>query len=350
MARELSSIRIARLKKLLLLLHRRRGQGVEAEEILRECEYASRRTLQADLQMLREEYGAEIEFTRTQPCRYCLKSEGDFLLPLALDERDVLSLTAGLGMAAHFLPHIQENCHALWRKMQAILPEKSVEFGRWLAKAAVVATPVSAMDAGVFEALLDAIYQKTMVEIAYVSPYAPRDTSGKREVRTHILAPWGVFFRAHAWYLLAGKEGKDKPGVFRLSRIQAARPCPDLPFLSPPEAFSQENFAASAWYAAPGELEHDIRLRVVEPMATIVSETVWHPTQRTERIDADTLILTARVPDLGEVARWVLSAAPYIAVESPLELRDMVRGLAAKMLELNSLLEEEQKEEQDKTP
>ena len=291
--------------------------------------------------MLRDEYRADIVFIRSQPCRYWLKAEGDFLLSLNLNEQDVVALVAGLGMTAHFLPHMEGNCKDLWKKIQEILPKASVSFGRWLAGAVTIASPVSGMKPDVFKTCLDAIRNKMSVEVDYVSPYKTR------EVRTHILAPWGVFFRSHAWYLLAGrdpsvqkdkdseKQKKDAPMVFRLSRMREVRLCPDVPFINPPEAYSQERFTASAWYVSVGELEHDIRLRIVEPMATIVSETVWHPTQKATRLDKDTLELTARVPDLKEVARWVLSSAPYIAVEEPAELRVIVYDWAKQMMELN---------------
>ena len=69
---------------------------------------------------------------------------------------------------------------------------------------------------------------------------------------------------------------------------------------------------------------------------SIVAETRWHPTQTTERVGRDALVLSARVPDLGEVARWILSAAPYISVLEPLELRALVHDLAARMMEKNA--------------
>ncbi len=330
MAREVSSFRIRRLKKLLLLLRLSGDRGVETGEILSRCEYSSRRLLQDDIRMLREEFGAEIVFSRTPPPCYRLVYEGDFLLLLTLTEKDVVALVAGLGVAAHFLPHTREACAALWIKMQKFLPSATVSFGQWLAGAATIATPVSDMNGVVFEQLLRALRDRAMVELQYVSPY------GTRETRTHTLAPWGVFFRAHAWYLLAGKVGRDAPGVFRISRVQALRVLSNLPFIDPPEDYSQERFTASAWYVAPGEPEHDIRLHVVEPMATIVAETRWHPTQTTQRLAEDALVLAARVPDLREVARWVLSAAPYITVLEPPELRVLVHDLAARMMEMNA--------------
>lgn len=330
MPREVSSFRIRRLKNLLLLLRARGEQGVETDTLLRQCEYSSRRLLQDDIRMLREEFGAEIVFSRKYPPRYRLTYEGDFLLLLTLTDRDVVTLVAGLGMASHFLPHTREACQALWSKMQRLLPDSSVSFGQWLANAATVATPVSDMDGAVFEQLLQALRSRFMVALEYVSPY------GTREVRTHILAPWGVFFRSHAWYLLAGKEGYATPGVFRLSRVRALHPLPNLPFIEPPKDYSQEHFTASAWYVAPGTPEHDIRLHVVEPMATIVAETHWHPSQTLQRVAEDALVLSARVPDLREVARWVLSAAPYITVLDPPELRTLVHDWSAQMMEQNA--------------
>ena len=67
MSREISSFRIRRLKNLLLLLRERGEQGVETDTILNRCEYSSRRLLQDDIRMLREEFGAEIAFLRSPP-------------------------------------------------------------------------------------------------------------------------------------------------------------------------------------------------------------------------------------------------------------------------------------------
>ena len=234
-------------------------------------------------------------------------------------------------MVAHFIPHMESNCKFLWDKIKKILPEASVNFGQWLAGAATVATPVSGMDAEIFKIILKALREKSMIELYYTSPYK------KRETRAHILAPWGVFFRAHAWYLLAGKQQKQVPYLFRLSRISQAQVRSDIPFIEPPDNYSQENFTASAWYATPGELNYNIKLKIVEPMATIVAETLWNPTQKTIRLDKNTIELTANIPDLKEVARWVLSAAPYITVEEPHELRKIVWELSKKMMKLNNL-------------
>ena len=82
-----------------------------------------RRALQDDIQMLRDEYRTEIIFKRAKPYRYCLKSEGDFMLSLNLYEQDIIALVTGLGMVSHFIPHMKDNCKFLWNKIKRILPE-----------------------------------------------------------------------------------------------------------------------------------------------------------------------------------------------------------------------------------
>ena len=328
---------------LLEYLRRRGDAGASVQDIMENCEYPSgsfnnnyyyaRRALQSDIKILREEYGAEIVFKRYKRLnRYCLKS-GGFLIQLNLDEQDIFALVSGLGMAEHFIPSIKDNCKALWSKIKNILPENLINFSRQIAGAAVMATPVSGMDGEIFNLLiLKALRERIMIEFDYSSPYKVNN----KELKTHVLAPWGVFFRAHAWYLLAGKTREQEPYIFRLSRISRMILREDLEFIVPPEDYSQEKFAASAWYAAPGALEHNIKLKILEPLASIVSETSWHPTQKIKKINNNNAVeLTAKVPDLKEVARWILSSAPYVTVEEPEELRELVRDWAGKMIELN---------------
>ena len=204
MSRAITSFRIRRLINLLTFLRNHKENGVEAEEIMRKCEYTDHRALQDDIKMLREEYRAEIVFNRTTPYRYCLKSEGDFFLPLNSNEQDIVALVAGLTITEHFLPHMKGNCNFLWDKIKKILPETFTRFGQWLAEAVTIASPISKMNSDVFELILKSLREKTIIEIEYVSPYKTR------EARSHILASWGVSFRSHAWYLLAGSLKRRK--------------------------------------------------------------------------------------------------------------------------------------------
>ncbi|MBR0150971.1 MAG: WYL domain-containing protein [Synergistaceae bacterium] len=210
------------------------------------------------------------------------------------------------------------------------MPDDFVAMGELLAGLTAMELPVAGIKSWVFETVLEAIHEHEAVEIDYISPYKDR------KMKTHVISPYDMFFKAHSWYMAAGEAGKeDKVLMFKLSRIERIMLLDEERFIPPPEDYNPAVFRESSWYVKGGQLNHSIRLEVREPMASIVSETIRHPTQRITRIDDETVELYACVPDLEEVARWILSCSPHVKVIEPEELRVMVRGLAEKVIALN---------------
>jgi Predicted transcriptional regulator len=154
-------------------------------------------------------------------------------------------------------------------------------------------------------------------------------------VKDYELSPWGVFFRAHAWYLWAGNPSCGEARTFRISRI-AQVVMEERPMDMPPPETGVAAFAQSAWYACPGEPCHDVTIRVRPPLADVVAETPWHVSQALFRERDGTLLLSAKVPDLDEVARWVMASAPYAEVIEPLGLREKLQILAKKALDMHA--------------
>ncbi|MBQ9404054.1 MAG: WYL domain-containing protein [Synergistaceae bacterium] len=327
MAREISSVRIRRLLRLLTFLRRRGDSGAEIQDIIHHCEYTNRRALQDDIRLLRDEYRAEISYRRSTPRRYCLDYEGDFLLSLNLNEKDITALTAGLSMAEHFIPDMKGNCKTLWDKIAEIIPEKLIAFGKWLADSATMQIPVSLIKPGIFDQIIHSIRTKQAIEITYTSPY------GTREAKTHVISPYEIFFRAHSWYVIAGSESRVL--MFKLARIQDINALPDEEFANPPDDYDNEALINSAWYIRTGELKYSMKLIIAEPMATIISETPRHLTQKITRLDANTIEMTANIPDLNEAAAWILSCSPYVKVIEPEELRQLVCDMAMKVITKN---------------
>jgi predicted DNA-binding transcriptional regulator YafY len=318
MPKDLSSIRIARLNDLVSELS---THGcLPRKELMARLEYTQGRTLERDLAYLRDQYGVEIEYDRHKGA-YRLRGTGRFVAVFDLTEREVTALSAGLGMASHFLPHLQDECESLWGKVRFRLPAGLSDHGERLGQSAVVALPVSPMDPKVFETCLNAIRQSKAIRIRYRSPY------GDGSVKPYELSPWGVFFRAHAWYLWAGHPISGETRTFRISRISQVVMEEREMDMTPPAA-GVGAFAMSAWYACPGEPCHKVKVRVTPPLADVVAETPWHVSQSLFREPGGTLLLSANVPDLDEVARWVMASSPYAEVLEPPALRDRIRDLA----------------------
>jgi predicted DNA-binding transcriptional regulator YafY len=313
LARDVSSVRLSRLNRLMLLFYQH--ARLSRKEIFREVGYASGRTFERDVEFLRDEYGVEIVYSRASR-QYSMCSRGTFILNCTLDEREALALSAGLSMARHFLPHLGGTAGGLWGKLKALLPEELAQQGDELGRSAVVALPVSSVDPEIFEIVLDACRTSQVLELSYTSPY------GDGLPRTHKVYPWGVFFRAHAWYLWAGNAQYPDTGTYRISRIDSARPAVNAPFVAPPEEEDLQSYASSAWYASAGKACEPVRIKALPPLSRVVAETVWHPSQQIEELDDGSIILSATVPDLDEVARWILASAPYALPVEPPELKE----------------------------
>ena len=321
MSRDLSSIRLSRLNSLVLAFYS--TPRMTKQEIMNRLEYSNQRTLERDLAFLRNEYAVDIDYNRSTR-QFVFHGRGKFLVSTILTEREVTSMAAGLKMAAHFLPHLEEACQDLWGKLKGVLPEGLPEKGEKLALSSVVALPVSSMDPAVFETLVNAVNDRKTVRLRYCSPY------GDCETREHVVSPWGMYFRAHAWYLWSWSCEKEHPMTLRIGRISSIVAFGTPPYVEPPKDQNVESYASSAWYGCTGDEIHDVAIEVEPPLAKVVGETVWHPSQKIEEREDGSILLYAKVPHLGDVARWVMASSPYARVLQPLELKQQIHELGAK--------------------
>ena len=82
----------------------------------------------------------------------------------------------------------------------------------------------------------------------------------------------------------------------------------------------------------PGDAKIPVKVRITEPLAETFREVKWHPSQKVEECTEGGIVLSARVPNLYEFARWVMSGAPHVIVIEPDELKEIVREFAEEAL------------------
>ena len=312
MSKDISSLRMERLNNLVWIL--KDGRGYSKSDLMERFEYTNPRTLERDLELLRCRFGVDIKNKGSRHLYRCYDT-GQFLLRLSLSEKEVTALIAGLRMAEHFLPHLHEEAETLWSKIGHMLPHDLLDHGEALSSATVVSLPVSSLDPSIFQKLIDAIKNQKTLKIKYSSPYQ------NNEVKERTIFPWGVYFQSHAWYLWAGSPEHEDGATWRISRVLSCEEI-NTEWKSSPGGQTVEDYAGSAWFARPGKLQYKIKLHLFMPLASIVAETKWHPTQKIQQKEDGSIILTATVPDLEEVARWAMSCAPHIEVLEPVELSE----------------------------
>lgn len=154
-----------------------------------------------------------------------------------------------------------------------------------------------------------------------------RDVVTERRVQ-----PWGLVHRLGHWYLVGHDETRDARRTFRVSRMTAVElvPTPAGPHFEPPADLALEEWTRTRpWHLAEdfaGE-PRDVVVRFSFPRCLhLERERVGEELSR----DADGSMcrrFTVRDPD--PFLRWLLTFEGEAAIESPADLADDLRALAA---------------------
>ena len=320
MSKDMTSVRHDRLSKIMALLQSR--IIVSHNALWETGGYNSERTLQNDLFYLRGAYGADIRYDFREKM-YVLRHAGAFHINLKITKDEIEALTAGLKMAAHFLPHLDKKADSLWEKLADYIPQEIVSWGEELGRSAIMATPLAPVQREIFAALVEAKHTRNAVNIRYAAPTKP--------AKQWLLSPYAFYFRGSAWYMVSYNHTYQNLGIHRISRIKSASPAKE-PYVPPEDAGFTEDYILSAWHITPGRERYFIKVHIKEPLADSFREIQWHPTQKISECTEGGIFLTAEVPYLQEVARWVLAGAPSVHVLEPYELKVMVKEFAEKAI------------------
>jgi predicted DNA-binding transcriptional regulator YafY len=166
------------------------------------------------------------------------------------------------------------------------------------------------------------------LSVKYYSPH-------KNDTFDFKFNPYRLCLSGQAWYLIAANATKpeSKPKTYRVMRIKTARML-DHPAVIPDD-FDLGNYFGNAWNVFRGETTYDVEVEFTAEAAELVTETVWHQSQKVKRHKDGRVTLTFTIDGLDEIVWWVLSWSGRAKVVSPPELRSMVIEQLERALELN---------------
>jgi len=103
----------------------------------------------------------------------------------------------------------------------------------------------------------------------------------------------------------------------------------------PHTSFDLDAYFGNAWNVFRSEESYEIEVEFTPDAAEIVTETVWHKTQRAQRLENDSVRLMFTVDGLDEIIWWVLGWSGRVKVVRPNELRRMVLERLREAIHLN---------------
>lgn len=273
----------------------------------------SSKTVQRDLDYLRDELEAPIEFDRGE--NGYSYSRADYVLPfLPVDGKDLFSI----GVAAQFLAlfggtPLGRDLMACYERLALLMPpavrlRPEVVMER-LALRNAAFRPVQEET---WEAVSEGLQRGRALEIQYHRPGGPPG-------EPRIVRPYAFVLSGRDWMVLAEDRDAGQVKLFYLARIEKARLTSDAYAI--PRDFDADRFFKNTFGLFVGDAKpFRLRVRFSADVADEVRELTFHPQQKIETTARGEAILEMPAQSIREAKRFVLPWGKDAVVLEPPEL------------------------------
>ncbi|MBL8859291.1 MAG: WYL domain-containing protein [Planctomycetes bacterium] len=296
----------------------RDGSRPSAAKLARECG-VSTKTVYRDLEALRDELGAPIQYDSSAR-GYTYAGSGFAIPAVTLNERDLFALmVAENALAQYEGTPVAGHLRAAFEKVLAALPGELRSRHALAARAIHFSgLPPVRIDPATWSRLTGAIEDRERVEIDYFLP-------ATQTVEARSVDPLLLVVRDREWFLVARTVRSGNTVLFFLPRISAVRGSGQH-FERDPE-FSAEAFFAEGFNAMRSNSgTRLVRLRYAKDHAHLADERTWTSQQTVRRGRDGRATVEFRTNALFEVERKVLSYGGRVEVLAPKDLRSSVRA------------------------
>lgn len=302
--------RLARMLRVVTVL-RGHPDGIRPAEIARRVGVATR-TAYRDLRALEEEVGVAVW---SQDGLWGVVSE-EFLPPLKLTLDEAMAVVLSARLMVRYADKYDPDLAAAFEKLEEVLPRPLAEHVERTLDVLAQHGRDPAFSERVHR-LTRAWAERRVVEFDYEpARYLPESAGRRAIVRPYLIEP---SLQTHALYLIGWDETRDALRTFKIERIGGIAVTPRT--FEPPEPGALEDDLRRAWDIIADQAPTAVVVRFDASVASRVSETIWHPTQRLTTLDDGSLEFRATVAGAIEIRLWILSWGDAVEVLEPDSLR-----------------------------
>ncbi len=308
-----------------LQIHERLSSGncVRLVRFVEELE-VSDRTVKRDLEFMRDQLGAPIEWDRSKRgYRYTEPFEKLPLVSVSADEALAVALAGKVFSAWEGSPLGEALTAGLGKIAGAV--GNAVSIASEELDGLIVSPPGERTDEvqrAKLGQLIEAAASHREVRFSYTKPHGP-DT--ERHGR-----PLHIARLDHQWTLIAYDVGKNAVRKFVISRIGDLETLETV--FEPPTDFDLNDYLAGSMGRHTGDTAHTVVLEFDAFAAPYIKEEHWRPEREIEELPQGCIRVRMTLNNLVDIRRYVLSWGKHAVALEPPELRDAIR---AELVEMN---------------
>ncbi len=273
----------------------------------------SRRTVLRDIEYLRDQMGAPVEYdSEKKGFFYTNKTYSFPSVQITEGELIAIYVAEKVLSQCHGTPYEEALKNAFQRIVSSLPDEVTVNLSGIDQAYSFRMTSKAIQDIEIFKKIADAAINKKQVKIHYYTLY--RDSSG-----TRIIDPYQMVNLNGDWYLFAFCHQRNEIRTFLISRIKDVEETGNI-FVKDP-AFDLKDQLGFSFGIYTGKEKYTVKLKFDEIAARYIKEKIWHHSQTISEKQDGTVILTLRLNSLVEIKWWILSWGEHVEVVSPAELR-----------------------------
>ncbi len=275
----------------------------------------SRRTVARDLDFLRDEERAPLEYDDARH-GFQLTDETYTLPPVTISRREAFSFGLARKLLAHYegTPLHLDMRSVLDKIAESLEGDISIE-PDWLSEhVGVLPEDRVRIDPEVWSQIAGSVERREAILAEY------QTFTGR--VSEYELHPYHLLAYHGNWYVLARDLAKNRVATFALSRFRKIKAAGQA--FTRPADFNPEAYARQAFGIVGGEEPIKVRLLFESKLAVYITERQWHPTQEFRTRADGRIEMRLETTGRKELIRWILSWMPEVRVLAPKSLHDRI--------------------------
>ncbi len=301
------------IKRLQVIHHRlKEGNYPNTVSLSEELE-ASRRTVLRDIEYLRDQMGAPVEYDSVKKgFFYTNKSYSFPSVQITEGELIAIFLAEKALSQCHGTPYEESLRNAFQRIVSSLPDEVTVNLSGIEQTYSFRMTSKTIQDIEIFKKIADASINKKQIKIDYYTAY--RDTSN-----TRIIDPYQMVNLNGDWYLFAFCHSRNEIRTFLISRIEDVEATGNS--FEKDASFDIKEQLGFSFGIYTGKEKYTVKLKFDELAARYIREKIWHHSQTIFEKPDGSIVLTLRLNSIVEIRWWILSWGEHVEVLSPAVLR-----------------------------